>query len=319
VERRGNDFVLTFSTPRRTSDNSAIRGRLTVSVCAWLGVRLPAAAAACSQPELVETVQPSSAAKTQLTLPLETLLAHHPDFKGQPVALAVTVANSRGMNSGWSNVVVAPTLVAAPAPSDVSAEMTANGVVVRWRSMQPPPSRVRVYRQLMPLAANAAPAAPEVVATLPGTAVSFLDTGVERNRTYRYFVRSVVTSGTQEVESSDSAVVPVIAKDVFPPPVPSGLQAVLTPGSAPGTIASVDLSWSPVTASDLAGYNVYRRSGSQAAWERRNTTPLFTPVFHDTAAAQQPGTFEYAVTAFDQDGNESAKSAVAVVVVRGLR
>jgi fibronectin type 3 domain-containing protein len=79
-------------------------------------------------------------------------------------------------------------------------------------------------------------------------------------------------------------------------------------GAAPPAAASIDLNWQPVTDTDLAGYQVYRRE-SGAAWQRISPTPLLvSPAFHD--ANVQPGhTYSYAVSAVDQSGHESARSA----------
>ena len=47
----------------------------------------------------------------------------------------------------------------------------------------------------------------------------------------------------------------VFAHDIFPPAVPTGLQAVF---SGVGQAPFVDLVWSPDTEADLAGYNIFR-------------------------------------------------------------
>ena len=89
--------------------------------------------------------------------------------------------------------------------------------------------------------------------------------------------------------------------------VPTGLAAVATAGDT-GTEASIDLSWQPVTDSDLAGYTIYR-SESGGAWRRISPAePVVPPAYHD--AQVQPGhTYSYAVSAIDQLGHESARSA----------
>ena len=55
------------------------------------------------------------------------------------------------------------------------------------------------------------------------------------------------------IEGDDTPEVKVFANDVFPPAVPSGLQAVF---SGPGQKPFIDLVWAPVSDADLAGYNV---------------------------------------------------------------
>ncbi len=99
----------------------------------------------------------------------------------------------------------------------------------------------------------------------------------------------------------------VDAADIFPPEVPTGLAAVATQTS---TETSIDLSWRANTDSDLAGYIVYRREGD-SPWQRISPAePLVGPAFHD--AHVRPGqTYRYSVTALDQTGHESGRSAEA--------
>jgi fibronectin type 3 domain-containing protein len=101
----------------------------------------------------------------------------------------------------------------------------------------------------------------------------------------------------------------VEALDIFPPAVPTALAAVATSGEN-GVETAIDLSWQPDTEADLAGYAVYRREGD-GLWQRISPSlPLVPPAFHD--AHVQPGhSYRYAVTAIDQGGHESARSAEA--------
>jgi fibronectin type 3 domain-containing protein len=97
-------------------------------------------------------------------------------------------------------------------------------------------------------------------------------------------------------------------KDIFPPAVPSGLEAVAVPDDK-----TIDLSWQPGSDNDLAGYVVYRSiaENSHPVWTRiSGPEPLTAPAFRDTTA--QPGQlYRYAVTAVDQGGHESARSPEA--------
>jgi fibronectin type 3 domain-containing protein len=77
-----------------------------------------------------------------------------------------------------------------------------------------------------------------------------------------------------------------------------------------GSAAAVDLDWEPNSEGDLAGYVVYRREGD-SDWERISPTVLLVgPGYRDAHVV--PGhTYEYAVTAVDQNGYESLRSAAA--------
>ena len=80
-----------------------------------------------------------------------------------------------------------------------------------------------------------------------------------------------------QVEGDDSPEIKVFANDVFPPAIPSGLQAV---ASGPGQKTFVDLVWAPVSDVDLDGYNVYRREEG-AAPVKVNAALVKTPAYRD--------------------------------------
>ena len=101
-----------------------------------------------------------------------------------------------------------------------------------------------------------------------------------------------------------------------PPSAPKGLVAVATAGEN-GSGPAIDLSWIPGAESDLAGYIVYRRDSADAAWQRISPAqPVVGPGYHDPNV-QSGHTYSYAVTAIDQDGLESARSAEASDTVPG--
>ncbi len=71
---------------------------------------------------------------------------------------------------------------------------------------------------------------------------------------------------------------------------------------------AIDLSWEPDSESDIAGYIVYRRDGG-GAWERISPAePVVGPAFHDVHI-QAGHAYSYTVSAIDQGGHESARSA----------
>jgi fibronectin type 3 domain-containing protein len=106
------------------------------------------------------------------------------------------------------------------------------------------------------------------------------------------------------------------ATNVFPPSAPRGLAAVATAGENSSGPA-IDLSWLPGAESDLAGYIIYRRDSADATWQRISPAqPVVGPGYHDLNV--RPGhTYSYAVTAIDQDGHESTRSAEASDTVPG--
>jgi hypothetical protein len=142
-----------------------------------------------------------------------------------------------------------------------------------------------------------------------------IDHTAQVGETYRYTaqrVRSVSLSGhTLELRSATSPPVTVVMRNIFPPQAPTGLEAI--PGGATTADRSIDLSWTPGTDADLAGYIVYRQEidskGVAASTATRlNATPVVGPAYRDqTAVAGRR--YAYHVTAVDTAGNESAPSA----------
>jgi hypothetical protein len=99
------------------------------------------------------------------------------------------------------------------------------------------------------------------------------------------------------VESAASNEVCLEVRDVEPPAPPSGL-AVLP------RQAGLEVLWTPSSESDLAGYRVYRQAAGEPR-ARVAEVELSRSAWLDTTA--RPGVvYHYEVTAFDQDGNESA-------------
>jgi len=239
-------------------------------------------------------------------------------------------------DSNFVDLIVYP---AAEAVNDLSAGVTQSGVVLRWSAPQktatgpaPQISAFRIYRAdrtpAPPAAANSAEsegAGSKVAAGVlvkpvtvasgaespllkigESTSAEFQDAQAEFGRTYIYSVRSVVQYPNEMLESSDSNLVEVTPKDVFPPAAPQGLIVVLVPreGEAPATL---DLSWAISPETDIAGYNVYRSEQEGVLGTRQNRELLLTSAFRDMNA--EPGhRYFYSVTAVDRAGNESQPS-----------
>ena len=144
----------------------------------------------------------------------------------------------------------------------------------------------------------------------PSATGSYLDKtfGWEQKYEYRITTLSQVRSegNTVGVEGDDSPPAEVFTRDIYPPAQPAGLQAVF---SSVGQKPFIDLTWAPNMDSDLAGYNIYRWVGSEQP-NKLNAQPVQTPSYRDGAV--EPGkTYNYAVSAVDQRGNESPRSAPA--------
>jgi hypothetical protein len=151
---------------------------------------------------------------------------------------------------------------------------------------------------------------------------SAIDTTAHTGNGYRYIAQRIeqvtVDGRSFEVASPPSAPAETTYRDVFPPPVPTGLV------SAADTAAkAIDLDWTPDVDPGLAGYLVYRRAigngvgtavgngvGGNAQPQRISPPgkPATTSTWSDTTAV--PGQrYAYSVSAIDVSGNESQRSS----------
>ncbi len=135
---------------------------------------------------------------------------------------------------------------------------------------------------------------------------AYVDTQINFGDTYSYLVRSVAQYPGKELESGDSNLTTILAKDTFPPAVPENVVIAAIPAQ-PGAAGHLELSWQISPEPDVAGYNLYRSDQSDVPGTRQNTELLLTPAFRDMNAV--PGKrYFYSVTAVDRSGNESSPS-----------
>jgi hypothetical protein len=222
---------------------------------------------------------------------------------------AVEIMNDRGRSAGLSNQVFIPLAPTIAPPSRISAEVSADGLRLAWSGgVEPPPItglkfRYRIERS--PAGSGGYIGLSDLDAAPSG---SYLDQTFEWETKYQYRITSVteVRADNRQgsVEGDDSRSIEVFTKDVYPPGQPVGLQAVF---SSVGQKPFVDLTWAPNSESDVAGYNVFRRTGA-GEWQKLNPKAIQVPSFRDDTV--QPGTsYQYSVTAVDLRGNESPRSA----------
>lgn len=126
---------------------------------------------------------------------------------------------------------------------------------------------------------------------------SYDDSAISTNVLYYYVIKAVDFNNSQSPSSSVVSATAIL--DVTPPAIPANLTA--TTGNM-----SASLAWSFNTDNDLAGYRLYR-STAGGPYERIQTLDPLTGRFLDQALSNGV-TYNYAITAFDQIGNESALS-----------
>jgi hypothetical protein len=313
--RKGTRVRLTWTVPALTTDRQTIRKPGPTRICRSLGDPKQ-----CGTP-VGETKTPLSPAAKDSSkqkvigsftdaLPEEMLSEAPSAF----LAYAVEALNSNGRGAGLSNQQRVSLVRTMPPPNDFQASVTGMGVVLNWTGIAPPPHApgiqyiYRVYR-------NQEGSQHQTVAgEIPALAerqLSLTDSSIEWGKTYEYWAETVTLQDQGDksqvhVEGDDTPHIKVFADDVFPPAVPSGLQAVF---SGPGQKPFVDLVWAPVADVDLDGYNVYRHEEGTAPI-KLNPRPLRTPAYRDENVTSGKHYF-YTVTTVDVRGNESGHSEEA--------
>lgn len=314
--RKADRVVLTWTIPTRTTEQRTIRHEGPTLVCRSLDPAFsqcgqPVAEVPASQLLALKASQPKGMpvhADYADKLP-KALEEEHPTAT---VTYAVSVLNPHRRSAGLSNRVQVPLAPTLEPPANFHAEVTETGVVLSWTSV-PLPAEIpglqyfyRVYRLQLESQNNAGAAV--VVGQLPvgSTPAQVVDHSFEWEQTYSYRATVVTAVASAQIEGDDTPLVTVFAHDIFPPEVPSGLEAV---ASGAGQPVFIDLIWAPVTAADLAGYNVYRRE-ENGEWRKLNSAIVQTPAYRDTSVVPGQAYF-YSVSAVDLRGNESARSAQA--------
>ncbi len=236
ASRKGNHVTLAWSEPTLTSDRQSVRYIGPTLICLSLEYEMTE----CGSPA-AELPAPSAAAKKSDsarpavqtytgTLPA----AMQPLDPSAEVTYAVEVLNRNGRGAGLSNRVHLSAVATLPPPADLAAELTGDGVVLTWTSageLQNVPNiqyRYRVYRRDESTGKDAITGEVPIPTTEPGPA-HFTDSTFEWEKTYLYRITAVTIikrpDSEVQVEGDDTAPVRVVAHDVFPPSVPSGLQA----------------------------------------------------------------------------------------------
>jgi hypothetical protein len=327
----GDGVLLTFTLPKKAVDGLALAEPPSVEIYrspAPSGVK-PSANAS----RLVFTIPPAmlndylTAGRIEFRDPLSP--EDVTKAGGEALVYTVRTRASKKRASGDSNAVSLRVYPAPVAIGDVQTKITESAIELSW----PPPARTtagtvmpavagyHVYRAELETQDEAAAAQDpskakrktplEPLATAPEA--SYRDTQFEFGHTYLYIVRSVAQYGSESIESADSAPAVVTPRDTFPPPPPANLVAIAVPAVGDAA-AHIELSWNISSATDLAGYNVYRSEGDETSsrGECLNQELLLAPAFRDVTAV--PGhRYTYRVTSVDRTGNESAPSAAVTI------
>lgn len=352
AERVADGVYLRWTTPSMTTDRIAVKGAMTAVVCRVIFSSSAGASACVPvarlpvQPgpaQTTDVLPPSLAADPPALLAYRVqilnLRGHSAGSSPQAFAAAgaappaveqLRATNTRdGAMLEWKQqdtaapvvldrLLVGPNGVAIqPAPRKTPAKPSSKPTIRKQSTSAPKAASPSAAKPSQPKPPQiTAPVPAEVKLRTPaGTdAGGTLDHTAQKTESYQYTaerVRYLSLGGhALELRSSLSPPVTVVMRDIFPPAAPSGLEAV--PGGATATDRSIDLSWSPNTEDDLAGYFVYRqdidsKGVATGTVTRLNTTPVVGPAYRDqTAMAGRR--YAYRVTAVDAAGNESKLS-----------
>ena len=228
--------------------------------------------------------------------------------------VAIKTADEVPNWSGLSNVISfttpastdsirpAPLAVALGTLTDVSVQLTWNatgddsltgtaaGYDVRWSAS--PINDANFAAATSVSSGVSAPAA-------PGSAQSVTIGGL--NRTADLYFAIKVRDGVNHWSALSNVVLAPHLLDTAPPATPSGLTAAKE-------AAGVHVHWNANSEADLAGYHVFRALASVGPWTQLDASALAATDFVD-ASAPDSASLYYCVSAYDQTGNVSARSA----------
>jgi hypothetical protein len=309
--RKGPRVVLSWTPPTQTTEHLVLRRLGVTYICRSIG-KYPV-----NSCEMIKRLSPDELAhvvdKKREQAIFEDVLPADSISPNGFATYSIDVFNDRGRTAGLSNQVRVPLAPTLPPPRDLRAVVTADGVVLTWTTGATPPGaslnfNFQVFRRL-----TGTPdfAVVNTVRDQPNFNMSYIDRDFEWEKHYDYKLVPVTqiasTNGSPiEVEGEDSPIVSVLAKDIFPPAKPTGVQAVF---SSVGQKPFIDLTWTPNNETDLAGYDVYRHeAGTEPI---KITTQLAKAPSYRDENPKLGTKYFYSVVAVDLRGNQSPRSAEA--------
>jgi hypothetical protein len=206
------------------------------------------------------------------------------DSSGNQRSFTVQVETSGGRMSPASNVVSISPVAVPGRVINLRAVVDQRRIVLTWERPQDNPELAETYLVTR--------REPQESQTVPET--RYEDTRYQPGLAYTYDV----TAMRGMVPGVGPETVNVAVQDRTPPEVPTALDIVPSETGA-------FITWAANSESDLAGYRVFRSEGPDGEYspvgDRLNTNAYFDPDY-------RPGRY-YVVSAVDEFGNESARSA----------
>jgi hypothetical protein len=282
---RGDQLVIGFSTPARTTDNLPVKQFSELDLRIGPDIRPFDFDRWKDTATRYELVPPPPADPDN---PLAVAISKNVSaagWVGKRVTVAVrTAIRKKDHYSAWSNRVVLD-VIAPLQPPSVTDTSTAKGVELTWEKTGAA-LEYRIYRK--------GPDPNPPVQLGISKIDSFLDTTSQYDTPYEYTIVAV----SANAESLPSRPVHVTTKDIFPPSVPASVTALAAPNS-------IEVSWQRSPEADLKGYLVYR-SVNGGAFEPIGSL-LNLPTFSDHQV-EHGKTYAYRIAAVDQKNNTSDRS-----------
>ena len=289
---KGDQILINFSTPVRTTDN------LTITHFSDVDLRIGTAvtpfdfdswAAAAKQYQLplpeVSDVDSPRPVPVSKSIPAA-------EWAGKRVAVLVRTSEKKtGHFSQWSTRGVL-TVVKPLATPDVTVTPVKAGYMLTWKAPATTDVTYQILRQgpgqTSPIEIGTADASP------------YVDESSQWDTRYTY----MLVARKDAAESLPSEPVSITHANTFAPAAPASLAAL-------GGPESIELSWSRNVEPNLKGYYVYR-SVNNGSFEHLGDL-INVPTYSDHKV-EHGKTYRYAVTAVSQNGIESEKSPAREVV-----
>jgi hypothetical protein len=314
ASQQGDRIVLEWTNPTASIDGSPLAEIGGIEIwAADKAAAIPAGAVLLKDLGAGEMASlPIGKAAGDRTL-LYSFVPQGKDRFGKPLALAVRVRDARRKRLSEFSPAVMVTYVLVPNPPlDLRITAAENRVELHWDAPAAnidgsAPAAFKGYNVYRAEAGGP----PVRLNGKPFPERAFDDTDFVFGKTYTYVVRASVSGEEPYAESADSPTAVVTPKDVFPPAVPGGLTA-----ASGGSV--IMLLWEAGREPDLAGYRVWRRIAGKGSFESLTARPVAENTYSDGAAARGVR-YEYAVSAVDKAGNESARSVAVSEILKEPR
>ncbi len=218
--------------------------------------------------------------------PVQVTLEARP-FLGETIVLGVRAESRRGRSVGFSNLLVIQVLRPPEAATPPQLTVAPDAIELAWTAV-PDARSYRIERRME--------TDTEFEPITTTTETSFRDPQFVWDETYHYRIQSLTGASDYEIVGGTSKPAQVTAQDTFAPAAPTGLRVV-------AGLNSIELSWEPGPEPDLAGYRL-RRAAANA--EPVLLTPdVITTINFNDKNVERGVTYQYHLTAVDQDNNES--------------